>query len=103
MNTYAVYQLPFDNVKSRDLSFMEASEIEEISDEFELVARVDARSLDEVFRIGNFVVEEDLSLIEMVGEMHSVSVGDIIENLSTGETYTVDSMGFTKITMKETQ
>jgi hypothetical protein len=101
INPYAVYQLPEGNAKIRDLSFLNPLEIEAISDEFEMVARVDARSLDEVFRIGNFVVEEDLSLIDMVSEMHSISVGDIIHNLETDETHVVDKFGFVMITMKE--
>lgn len=101
MTRYAVYQLPFENPKIRDLSFMKPNEIEAISDEFEVVATVDARSLDEVFRIGNFVSEDDSTLIEVVGEMHSISVGDIIHNLETDETHVVDRIGFMKINMKE--
>jgi hypothetical protein len=67
-----------------------------------VVARVDACTGDEVYRIGNFVCEEDASLIEVVGEMRSVSVGDIIHNLTTGDTHVVDKFGFVKIDMKET-
>lgn len=101
MTRYAVYQLPFENPKIRDLSFMKPNEIEEISGDYELVATVDARSLDEVFRIGNFVSEADSTLIEVLGEMHSISVGDIIHNLETDETHVVDRIGFVKINMKE--
>ena len=102
MSRYAVYQLPFENPKIRDLSFMNPLEIEAISDEFEVVATVDARSLDEVFRIGNFVSERDRTLIEVLGEMHSISVGDIIHNLVTDETHVVDKIGYVMINMKET-
>ena len=99
---FAVYQVPFDNPIKRDMSFMTPAEIEEVSDVYELVARVDARSLDEVFRIGNFVMESDASLIDVLStEMHSVSVGDIIHNLETDETHVVDKIGFMKINMKE--
>lgn len=101
MSKYAVYQLPFDHKNKRDMGFFEASQIEAISDEYELVAQVDARSLDEVFRIGNFICESDRTLIEIVGEMHSISVGDIIANLESGEEYVVASVGFDKISMKE--
>ena len=101
MQRYAVYQLPFENPKIRDLSFMDPFEIEAISDEFEVVATVDARSLEEVFRIGNFVSEADSTLIEVVGEMHSISVGDIIHNLETDETHVVARFGFEKINMME--
>lgn len=98
---YCVYQLPFENENSRNLYFMAPKEIEEISDQYELVCQIDARSMDEAFRIGNFVLEEDRSLIEVVGEMHSISVGDIIHNLETDETFLVMDYGFTKIEMKE--
>lgn len=101
MNTYAVYQLPFDNPKKRDMGFISAKQIEKISDEYEVVARIDARSADEAFRIGNFVCEEDKTLIEIVGEMHSISVGDILLNLTTDTAMVVDKVGFSKITMKE--
>jgi hypothetical protein len=103
INTYAVYQLSFEDPRSRDLSFMNPLEIEEISGDFDLVARIDARSLDEVFRIGNFVSAADESLRQIVGDegMHSISVGDIIHNLVTDETHVVDRIGFVKINMKE--
>ena len=101
MTRFAVYQLPELHAKIRDLSFMKPNEIEEISGDYELVATVDARSLEGVFRIGNFIVEEDKTLIDIVGEMHSISVGDIIHNLETDETHVVDHIGFMKINMKE--
>jgi hypothetical protein len=103
MNTYLVYQLPFDHDKKRDMSFLTVAEFEEISDEYELVARIDARTADEAFRIGNFVCEEDASLIEVVGEMHSISVGDILVDLSTDTAMVVGSIGFSKINMKEAE
>ena len=62
---------------------------------------MDARSMDEVFRIGNFVCEGDETLIEILGDMRSISVGDIIHNLDTDETFVVARFGFEKITMKE--
>ena len=102
MNRYAVYQVPFDSPFKRDLMFSSVSEIEAASDQYELVAEVDARSLDEVFRIGNFIVESDSTLINVLStEMCSISVGDIIHNLETDETYLVQDMGYTKINMKE--
>ena len=101
MHRFAVYQLPEDHAKIRDLSFLNPLEVEEISSDYELVATVDARSLEGVFRIGNFIVEEDKTLIDIVGEMRSISVGDIIHNLTTNETHVVDRFGFVKINMKE--
>lgn len=102
MNQYAVYQLSDENPKIRDLSFMSPLEVEAISDEYEFVARIDGRSLDEVFRIGNFVVDGDETLREVRAEgMRSISVGDIIHNLNTNATHVVDRIGFVKINMKE--
>ena len=99
---YAIYQLPFENENSRDLSFMSAAQIEEISDQYEFVAVIDGRSLDDVFRISNCCDDPKLeSLIERVQPMHSLSVGDIIHNLHTDETYVVANYGFEKINMKE--
>ena len=101
MHAYAVYQLPSDHSSYRDLYFMEASEVEAISGDYDVVARIDARSLEEAFRIGNFVCEEDRSKIEIVGEMHSISVGDILHNLETGDTWVCAGHGWDKINMKE--
>lgn len=101
MNQYAVYQLSDENPKIRDLYFMNSLEVEAISDEYEFVARIDGRSLDEVFRIGNFVVDEDETLRQVRAEgMRSISVGDIINNVYTGETFVVARYGFDKINFK---
>lgn len=96
---YAIYQLPFENEHSRDLSFMEASEVEAISDQYEFVAIIEATSLDHVFLISNSGEYE--TLIERVQPMHSISVGDIIHNLETDETWVVANYGFDLINMKE--
>jgi hypothetical protein len=103
MTKYAVYQLPFEHEKSRDLSFMKPSEIEQISDEYEFVAIIDGKSMDNVFYISNACgMEPKLeTLIERVEPMHSISVGDIIHNLETDETFVVANYGFDGINMKE--
>lgn len=101
MMNFAIYQLPEGNANIRDLYFMTISEIEEISDQYEVVARITARSKDEAFRIGNFICEEDATKIEVVGEMRSISVGDIIHDLDTDETHVVGRIGFSQIMMKE--
>ena len=93
---YALYQVPFENDLIRDIRFMNPLEIEAVSDQFELVATVEADSLDQVFHYGNM----QRSKFNVVGEMVSISVGDIIENLETGETHVVDNIGFVKIYMK---
>jgi len=101
INQFAVYQLSDENPKIRDMYFMTSEEIAEISDEYDLVARIDGRSLDEVFRIGNFVCPEDDTLRQVFGSMRSISVGDIIHNLDTDETFVVAKYGFDEINMKE--
>ncbi len=101
LSQYLVYQLPFDHPNKRDMGFFTPEEIAEISDDYEVVARVNARTLEECFRIGNFICEEDAALIEMVGEMHSLSVGDIVVDLETEQAYVCASFGWEKIEMKE--
>lgn len=100
MADYAIYQLSNDNPKIRDLSFMDSKEIEEISDEYDFVASIRADSLNDVFRIGNFVSPEDDEFRAVIGPMRSISVGDIINNVYTGETFVVARYGFDKINFK---
>ena len=97
MNQYAIYQMSFENPKIRDVYFMSAEEIQEISDQYEFVAAIKANNLDDVFRIGNFVYEDDAQYRAVVGQMRSISVGDIIQNIETNETVVVAMMGFEKI------
>ena len=101
MTNYAIYQLPSDHASYRDLYFMDFLEIQAISDEYEVVAHITARSMDEVFRIGNFVCEEDASKIEIVDKMRSISTGDIVHNLDTDETFVCAAHGWDMIVMKE--
>lgn len=97
MNRFAIYQLSDENPKIRDMYFMDGGEIEAISDEYDLVGLVSARTFDEVFTFGNV----QRSRIEIVGEMRSVSVGDILVNVTTGESVVVARFGFDPINMKE--
>lgn len=97
MTKYALYQVPFESDLIRDIRFMNPSEVEAVSDQFELVATVEANSLGEVFHFGNMERE----MFDVVGDMVSVSVGDIIHNLTTDETHVVDRFGFVRIDMKE--
>lgn len=96
MKTYAIYQLPFENEHSRDLSFMEASEVEAITHEFRLVALIDGTSLDHVFETSNCleICPERETLIDRIAPMHSISVGDIIVDTLTDEAYLVADYGF---------
>jgi hypothetical protein len=98
MNRYAIFQLSDENPKIRDMYFLNSSEIEEISDEYELVGIIRAKNLEQAFTIGNVWAKDR---IEIVGDMRSVSVGDIIQNMETDETHVVDRIGFVKINMKE--
>ncbi len=97
MSKFALYQIPFENDLIRDIRFMDPFEIEAVSDQYELVATVEAKDVDEVFFFGNM----KRSKFNVVGEMVSVSVGDIIHNLETDETHVVGSVGFILINMKE--
>ncbi len=97
MNRYAIYQLSSENPKFRDMFFMESNDVEAISDEYDLVGMVNANSFDQVFNIGNLQHE----LVEKVGPMRSVSCGDILVDVNTGETVVVARIGFDPIVMKE--
>ena len=98
INRFAVYQLSDENPKIRDMYFMSSEEIEAISDEYDLVGMIDANELEQAFTVGNIWAE---ARITKVGDMRSVSVGDILENLVTGKTYVVANIGFNEISMKE--
>lgn len=102
MKKYSVYQLPFEHESMRDLFFMDPSQIEAISDEFEFVAVITARTLDEAFRIGNFVCEDDEELRDVVpAGMRSISTGDIVQDLETEKCYVCVAHGWEEINMKE--
>jgi hypothetical protein len=60
---------------------------------YDLVAEIEAKTLEQVFDIGNIGPE---SAITRRAPMHSVSVGDIIMN-EQGDMHLVASMGFTRI------
>jgi hypothetical protein len=59
---------------------------------------LDAKTLDDVFTVGNIGPE---SKIERVESMHSVSVGDIIQDVIDNKTFVVAKYGFEEINMKE--
>lgn len=97
MNKYAIYQLPETSASIRDLYFLKPHEIEAISDEYELVGYTEAADLSGVFFNGNV----DRDQVTVLGDMHSVSVGDIIHDLDVDCTHVVDRFGFVRIDMKE--
>ena len=98
MKRFALFQLPEESKFIRDLYFMDANEIAAISDEYRMVALIDGETLDDVFSIGNIGPE---SKIERVEPMHSVSVGDIIQDVIDNKTFVVAKFGFEEIVMKE--
>ena len=100
---YAIYQLPFKNENIRDLSFMSPIEIERISDQFEMVAIIEAKDLNHVFYISNCCGEDPEleTLIDRIQPMHSLSVGDIVFDVERGEFWVVGFHGFDLINMKE--
>jgi hypothetical protein len=98
MKRFALFQLPEESKFIRELYFMSAEEIGQISDEYRMVALIDGKTLDDVFTIGNIGPE---SKIERVEPMHSVSVGDIIQDVIDNKTYVVANYGFEEIDMKE--
>jgi hypothetical protein len=67
--------------------------IAEYAQFYKRVCIIDAKDLDDVFKIGNIGPEQSITRL---APMHSVSVGDIIEDQS-GTRYMVDSFGFNEI------
>jgi hypothetical protein len=98
INRFAVYQLDSDDNRMRDMYFMSSKEIEAISDDYMLVATIDANDLEQAFTVGNIGPE---SKINRIAPMRSVSVGDIIQDLVTDKTFVVVKFGFDEINMKE--
>lgn len=94
---FAVYQVPFENDLIRDVGFMSAEQIAEVSDQYEMVGMVDAVDLEQVFFYGNM----QRSKFTVLGEMVSVSVGNIIHDIALDQYYVVEAMGFKQIDMKE--
>lgn len=64
------------------------------------VAVIEASDLDDVFEIGNMGSSSEI-VITQGTKMHSISVGDIIENDTTKEKFVVADCGFEKIILEE--
>jgi len=58
---------------------------------YEESAHITAKDCDEVFEIGNVGPEE---CIERKGQMHSISVGDVIVDTNCNSAWFVDNCGF---------
>jgi hypothetical protein len=100
MTQYLIFQLDYENPKSRDLTFMSSQEIADISDEYDLVGVIHAESLDDVFYKTNIGGRELEKNIYRVGEMASVSVGDIVVSLANDQAYVCAAYGWDEIEMK---
>lgn len=60
---------------------------------YDHVMTVDAKNLEDVFYIGNFMDDLNLDKVQVHGTFSSVSVGDIIVD-ENGLAFVVDSFGF---------
>ena len=67
----------------------------EMSEYYELVALVEARDLEDVFKIGN--IGPDEAITRVADRMHSISVGDIVECHKTGVCFMVEPTGFSEV------
>ena len=95
---FAVYQLSDADSRIRDMYFMGKDEIAEISADYDMVATIAAEDLEQAFTIGNIWKEDQIS---MVGDMRSISVGDILHDLESDRQYVVARFGFDEIEMRE--
>ena len=62
---------------------------------FNLVAKCEASNLEDVFHMGNGY--GDQSKFERIANMHSLSVGDLVECVDTGDMLMVDPAGWTSV------
>jgi hypothetical protein len=67
----------------------------EMAAKFNLVAECEASNLEDVFHMGNGY--GDQSKFTKLGNMHSLSVGDLVECVDTGDVLMVDPMGWTAV------
>lgn len=94
MKSFNVYQMSENSPFLRELFFMSEDDIEKVTDQYELVATIEADDLEDVFDIGNIGPE---SKITRHKSMRSVSVGDIIEASKSGKFFVVAHMGFKQL------
>ena len=60
---------------------------------YDHVMTVDAKNLEDVYAVGNFMNERDLDKVEVHGQFSSVSVGDVIVD-ENDWAFVVDTFGF---------
>lgn len=68
----------------------------EMFEHYSHVANIEATDLEDVFEIGNIGPEEKIGRLD---SMHSISVGDIIED-PAGRFFMVDPFGFAEISIE---
>ena len=81
---------------SRDVTFWGSESWEPaMASKFELVATCEANDLTDVFHMGNGY--GDQSKFIRIANMHSLSVGDLVECVDTGDVMMIDPTGWTKV------
>ncbi len=81
---------------SRDVTFWGSESWEPaMASKFELVATCEADDLADVFHMGNGY--GDQSKFIRIANMRSLSVGDLVECVDTGDVMMVDPMGWTSV------
>ena len=81
---------------SRDVTFWGSESWEPgMASKFELVATCEANDLSDVFHMGNGY--GDQSKFIRIANMHSLSVGDLVECVDTGDMMMVDPEGWTAV------
>ena len=104
MKTFTVYQLQGPNYRDArfNLGFGDnpVALAEKLFNQrsYQLVADIKAVDLNHVFQIGNIGPEENITRI---GQMCSLSVGDVIQCQETGDCFLIANFGFQKLFEKE--
>jgi len=81
---------------SRDVTFWGSESWEPaMASKFELVATCEANDLTDVFHMGNGY--GDQSKFIRIANMHSLSVGDLVECVDTGDVMMIDPTGWTSV------
>jgi hypothetical protein len=70
----------------------------EMSSDYELVAQIEAEDLEDAFRISNLGNQEES--VTRFAPMHSLSVGDVVENTYDGSFWLCCDVGFQEISAK---
>ena len=81
---------------SRDVTFWGSESWEPaMASKFNLVAECEADNLEDVFHMGNGY--GDQSKFIRIANMHSLSVGDLVECVDTGDVMMIDPTGWTSV------